>query len=266
METPLETPLSDVESGADAAGSTGNPVQTFGSTEPMMNSRSAVSSPRVSAPDELDAPVQDTDPITKLLERTGANEAAGRVEAWMGAQIHSVAAALRRLLAESAPFKYGSIVVAIIIAVLIAVFHFSADMHRILALSGIVLMLASLAFFSSDRDSINWARAASSLSLQLLMGLLIVTPHSPFRSFFQFLGNSVTVMLSYASKGGDFIFASYDRFGQQTAVARVLVTSMNITVLNGTDGSKQHVNGVADLPISSQTVVGQIEVRTTVVC
>ena len=198
---------------------------------------------------ELSVEDHETDPITRLLEKTGANKAGAQLESWLGQQIHAIAAVLRRLWAESPPFKYGTMAAGALLAVLVLVLHFLGDLRRMLALTGMCSMLAALAMTSSDRSAIEWERAVSSLSLQVIMGLLIV--YTPFRLVFQSLGDAVTILLSYAAEGGDFVFASYDSLGKQTPVAHVLPTSANFSLVTSVDfASKQFSNGTVTMPVA----------------
>ena len=131
----------------------------------------------------------------------------------------------------------------------------SPPLARLLALLGMILTIVGLYGLSSHRQHVSWPRTASSLGLQLLMGILIA--YTSFYRVFNFCGQEVVTLLSYASMGGDFVFASYDERGKQTPLAHVDTTMFNLTTTVDKAAVEQAVvTSVEGLPMKGNFAIG----------
>lgn len=67
---------------------------------------------------------------------------------------------------------------------------------------------------------------------------------------FLWLGEQVKIALSFADEGGDFVFASYDQYGKQHALAGIEPTMVNVTMTDA-HGVKSLVTVVNDVSFRS---------------
>ena len=109
-------------------------------------------------------------------------------------------------------------------------FHLLANLQRLVALGGMGTLIGMCYMGSSDKSAVSWPRAFSSLGLQLIMGILIA--YTSVYYIFLWLGEQVKIALSFADQGGDFVFASYDQYGKQTALAGFADGSAHATMVN----------------------------------
>ena len=130
--------------------------------------------------------------------------------------------------------RIGSAAVAAVGSLVLFFVHFLGDTRRIIALFGMVTILSCCAttFDKTSmkprlRDGVMLSRAASSLSLQLIFGVLIA--YTPMYSVFFFLGQQVNVMLGFCQVGSDFVFASASVHGNQPTLSALNLTAVNIT-------------------------------------
>ena len=81
-------------------------------------------------------------------------------------------------------------------------------MERFVGILGIIVLLGFAFLLSNNRKAINYKLVAWGLSLQLAFALFILkTPIG--KPFFSFFDNLIKKLLSFADKGGDFLFASF---------------------------------------------------------
>ena len=78
-------------------------------------------------------------------------------------------------------------------------------MGRFTGLIGIALILAIAFALSNNRKHINYRLVSTGLGIQLLLAVIILK-FPPGRMLFKILGDGITRILSFAGKGGDFVF------------------------------------------------------------
>lgn len=78
-------------------------------------------------------------------------------------------------------------------------------MGRFSGLIGIFLILAIAVALSNNRRKINLRLVFTGLGLQILLAILILK-FPPGQMLFKFLGDGITKILSYSTKGGEFVF------------------------------------------------------------
>lgn len=78
-------------------------------------------------------------------------------------------------------------------------------MGRFTGLIGIALILAIAFALSNNRKHINYRLVSTGLGIQILLAVIILK-FPPGRTLFKILGDGITRILSFAGKGGDFVF------------------------------------------------------------
>jgi CNT family concentrative nucleoside transporter len=129
---------------------------------------------------------------------------------------------------------------------LVFVFHLLPNLKRLVALLGMAAIVGGCYAASSERAAVSWPRILSSLGLQLIMGVLIA--YTSVYYIFLWLGEQVTISLSYANEGGQFVF------GSAVPVGALEPSYVNITSTEGTVGGGDKVSTI----VSVVTDVGAI--------
>jgi CNT family concentrative nucleoside transporter len=83
-------------------------------------------------------------------------------------------------------------------------------MERFTGLLGVVLLLGVAFALSNNRKAINYRTVGVGLSLQFGLAVFILRTDIG-QAIFQWLGNKVQILLSFADKGADFVFGSLVR-------------------------------------------------------
>jgi hypothetical protein len=174
--------------------------------------------------------------MSSCLQKTGLDVVLTQAEAQLNVKWQRLASQLGLLWRTNKGCRLAVVVLGGAVAALIFFFHFLADWHRILSLLGMLSILGacSVSYESGTwrpkiRDGVVWSRAASSLSLQLIFGILIV--YTPVYSAFFWLGEQVNVMLGYCQAGSDFVFASPGAHGNQPTISALNIAAVNVTTV-----------------------------------
>lgn len=185
-----------------------------------------------SGSDTVEAVPESPGFIERLWLQSGASAAWQAATTW----VHTRASQLwaRR------ETRAACVVVGLLAALLLFFFHFLADIRRLTALLGMAIFLAfcavELTLPSKSagigasvrvRAGISWPRAVSSLSLQLLFGVLIV--YTPMFSVFAFLGEQVNHMLAYSQAGANFAWTGDSALGPFVNIPQGRYSSVNVS-------------------------------------
>ena len=192
--------------------------------------RGALAEPGTQPP-SLSADAQSVGLVATVLERTGVTGALDAVGNAAGKAVGDGKAAFQAKWEADKNFRSGCMGVAAVCFVLVFIFHLLANLRRLVALVGMAAIIGGCYAASVERDAVSWPRAMCSLLLQLIVGVLIA--YTSVYYLFLWLGDQVKTALSYAHEGGDFVFASYDQYGKQTALAGLDLTYANITATEG---------------------------------
>jgi hypothetical protein len=239
-DNPVVTSCSSGEAAADHQTSGGD-VESGGGASSSAAPRGLLSDavedptsppPSASGLDALTAAPAHPGPIERMWLKTGASatcEAAAAKCSVLASQLWAHRNARLACAAAGA-----------LLALLVIWFHFLADWRRLTALLGMALFLMCCAVEVTlpskspgvdagvrVRAGLSWSRAASSLSLQLLFGVLIV--YTPMFSVFAFLGDQVNDMLAYSQAGANFAWTGDSALGPFVNVPQTHYAAMNIS-------------------------------------
>ncbi len=174
--------------------------------------------------------------VVAVLERSGVTSALNSASTAVGNAVGGAKAALAAKWEADKNFRVSCMAVGAVLLVLVFIFHLLANLKRLVAMLGMVAILGGCYAASVERDAVSWPRTVSSLMLQLIMGVLIA--YTSVYYLFLWLGEQVKVALSYANEGGDFVFASYDQYGKQAALAGLDIAYANISSTEGVGQEK----------------------------
>ncbi|WP_127714805.1 NupC/NupG family nucleoside CNT transporter [Halobacteriovorax sp. HLS] len=81
-------------------------------------------------------------------------------------------------------------------------------MERFISLFGLIVMVSAAVLMSSDRKKINWRTVFSGITLQIVLGLIILKTDVG-QNFFEYAREFFAGILSYTNEGSKFIFGSF---------------------------------------------------------
>lgn len=197
--------------------------------------------------------------VATVLEKSGVTGALDAATGAVGKAVGGAKAALAAKWEADKNFRVGCMAVAGVLLVLVFIFHLLANLKRLVAMLGMAVIIGGCYAASVERDAVSWPRTVSSLMLQLIMGVLIA--YTSVYYIFLWLGDQVKIALSYANEGGDFVFASYDQYGKQAALAGIDITYANISSTEGVGRDKVStvvgvVADVASRPMGGNFAIG----------
>ena len=197
--------------------------------------------------------------VDMALEKLGVTSALASISAAVGKAVGNCKGALATRWEGDKNFRNACMATGAVCFVLVFIFHLLAEPKRLIALIGMAAIIGGCYAASVEREAVSWPRAVCSLMLQLIMGLLIA--YTSVYYLFLWLGDQVKTALSYANEGGDFVFASYDQYGKQAALAGLEVTYANISSTEGVGRDKvstvvEVVADVASRPMGGNFAIG----------
>lgn len=84
--------------------------------------------------------------------------------------------------------------------------------ERLISLAGLFVYVLLGFLLSKKRDQVKWRPVLWGFALQFIFGLLILRTDAGFQ-FFDWLGDRVTIFLSFSSSGSKFVFGDLSQFG-----------------------------------------------------